>query len=858
MSRLAFEAWWPLTLFVVAAIVVLLMAANSRTALTSKHRRVLTVLRIAALAAAAIALMRPVLMSESTEVSVVYALDVSKSIAPDFIDVATRWIDKAQLEGKPANAKYLVFADTARYVSNTAAIRTVPLRTQSTPSGLDQRETNIEAALDAALYGLQPEQLKRLVLISDGNATQGDAWRALDRLRRENVRVFTFPTEVRAGHDVWIEGIDVARDVRRDEPVFVTVRVRSQTKTGAEVVLKRAGAPIAKKTVQLETGENRIPFTVRFSGGGAETLLAEIAAQGDVVRDNDKFSTGVFVQGRPQILFVEGTPEGAEHLSTVLAREGMSVKSTDPANAPSDMSGFSAYDAVILSDVVAKDLGEARMLALSSYVRDGGGGILFAAGANVYGDQGYRDSSLEKILPVSFEAQEKKRDLALLIVLDRSYSMKGRKLDLAKAATLGALDLLEEDHRFGVVTFDSQPEITVPLAPARGKRKAEDLIARFTASGQTNIYPALQMAYRVLVDLPLKTKHVILLSDGDTQPADFQRLVKRMNESSITVTTVGIGADADVELLENISKWGKGRFYATVSADEVPQIFVDETQRLVNESFTEEPFRAVLKSKSEALRGIDFERAPPLKGFVATKPKERAEISLLTEKGTPLLARWQYGLGRAVVFTSDVKNRWAADWIGWDGYGKLFSQIVREAVRRSLNEETEFIVTRDGNDAIVRLSLLNADGGFRNGLNPQVKVTQPNGQWRTLPLRQMGPGRYELRLPLTQEGAMPWRFELADAATKLISQRTGVRELYPTAREEFKLLPPDQAFLKSFAEQTGGRYAPEPKDVFADYGEKFFKARALWPWFAGAALLLYVLDLLVRRAPWIWRRFGNT
>jgi Mg-chelatase subunit ChlD len=227
-------------------------------------------------------------------------------------------------------------------------------------------------------------------------------------------------------------------------------------------------------------------------------------------------------------------------------------------------------------------LGETRMKALETYVRDQGGGLVYAAGANAYGEAGLRDSPLERVLPATFEAPEKRRDLALVIALDRSYSMKGRKLELAKAATLGALELLEEEHRFAVITFDSQPEITVPLAPVRSKRKAEDLISRFTASGQTNMYPALQMAYRMLVDVPLKAKHVILLSDGDTQPADFQRLARRMGDANITVTTVAIGAEADRALLENIATWGKGRHYYAESADSVPQIFLQETKRLVN------------------------------------------------------------------------------------------------------------------------------------------------------------------------------------------------------------------------------------------------------------------------------------
>jgi Ca-activated chloride channel family protein len=458
---------------------------------------------------------------------------------------------------------------------------------------------------------------------------------------------------------------------------------------------------------------------------------------------------------------------------------------------------------------------------------------------------------VEKVLPVTFEAQEKRRELALVIALDRSYSMKGRKLDLAKAATLGALDLLDENHRFGVITFDSQPEVTVPLAPVRSKRRAEDLISRFTASGQTNIYPALQSAYRLLVDNPSKSKHVILLSDGDTQPADFQRLVKRMAEANITVSTVAIGAEADTALMESIAKWGKGRHYYTVTPDLVPKIFIEETKRLVNESLVEEPVRAVPRRKAEAIRGIDFERAPRLHGYASTKLKDGAELTLSTETGAPLLARWQYGLGKSVVFTSDAKNRWAADWLGWPGYGKFWSQLVRETMRRDAGEDVNFEATRDGANAVVRLTALDAGGGFRNDLRPRVKATLPDGRTRTIELSQVGPGRYEVRMPMEGTGRAPWRFELVEGngVAKGLVARAGVQALHRPYPDELRLRPADQALLQAVAEQTGGKFAPEPADVFAALGDHAKRPRALWPWFAALALLCYLLDLSVRRVP---------
>lgn len=858
MSAFAVESWWPLLLLPAGILFILWVARRTETALVPARRPWVAAARIAAVTAAVAALMQPVWLARTDAVSVVYALDVSRSVDPGFIDAAIRWIERSEAQAPAHDARFMAFAASARRTADAPAIRALPVRGESggSTTALNRDATDLEAALDAARDAFEPHAVKRLVLMSDGVATTGDTWRAVERLRRDGVRIFTSPALVRSGTDAWIEGIDTPGGWRRDEPGLVKVRVQAQARTRARVTLARDGKPVAQKPLTLEPGVNVVAFTVKIPAGGASALEASVLAEGDQAHDNDRYTQSVSVGGRPRVWYIEGEQEAGTPLRDALVREGIEIVPGSASVLPDRPAGYANYDAVILSDVAAKDVGAARMQALASWVRDDGGGLVFVSGAATYGETGWRESAVEKVLPVTFEAQEKRRELALVIALDRSYSMKGRKLDLAKAATLGALDLLDENHRFGVITFDSQPEMTVPLAPVRSKRRAEDQISRFTASGQTNIYPALQSAYRLLVDNPSKSKHVILLSDGDTQPADFQRLVKRMAEANITVSTVAIGAEADTALMESIAQWGKGRHYYTVTPDLVPKIFIEETKRLVNESLVEEPVRAVPRRKAEAIRGIDFERAPRLRGYASTKLKDGAELTLSTESGAPLLARWQYGLGKTAVFTSDAKSRWAADWLGWSGYGKFWSQLVRETMRRDAGEEVDFRVTRDGAQALVHLTALDADGAFRNGLRPRLKATLPDGTSRVIPLLQSGPGRYEARLQIEAAGRGPARFELVEGngVTKGLVARAGVRALHRPYPDELRLRPADEALLQAMADQTGGKFAPEPADVFAPRDDHATRPRALWPWFAGLALLCYLLDLSLRRVP----RFGRT
>ena len=851
---------WPAVLL--AAVPLLFwLARASRTRLGRLHLLVAIILRSLAIVALALALMRPQWNASSGDVSVVYAVDVSRSVSSAFIEAAISWIEQADREGAPAQARYLAFADHAVMLSTPADIRSLAVTensvrsTAANPDVIDQAATNIEQALDAALMGLDRDRAKRIVLLTDGNQTAGDVWRILPRLTQAHVRVYPIPAKVREDNDAWVAGIDVPADVHSGEPVTVTVRVISGIDTMARVSLEEAKGVLGRRNVQLKAGLNRVAFDVTLARAGSVTLSAEVVAKGDTVSDNNRMQQSVWVKARPRVLYVEGgQAEAARYLAGALTGQGIDVRVISPAALPASAAGLAAYHAVILSDAPAKALSPEGMQAIESYVRDLGGGLLFASGENVHGEQGYSNTAVEQVLPVQFRAQEKRKDLALVIALDRSYSMKGRKMEMAKEATRATLDLLEEQHRFAVVAFDSQTYVAVPMQYVRSRRKAEDQISRIQASGQTNIYPALGIVYRLLQKTDSKAKHVILLSDGDTHPADFETLVKRMAGEKIVVSTVAVGADADRTLMSDIAKWGKGRAYVAESAETIPQIFIEETERAVRSNLLEESFKPAVKHRSAAFRGMDVEKLPELKGYVSSKARDHAEVLLATPSGAPLLVRWQYGLGKSVGFTSDVKNRWASNWIEWPGYGKFWAQQVRDLMRRDPGEELDFRVAREGSEAVVRLSMLAPDGTYRNGLAPQVRISRPDGGTATVGLVQTGAGVYQVRMPIDRS-TQAERFELVESPgmPKQVALHAGTRTLHQDYPDEYRAFPPDVELLDALAHATGGKVAPSIAEVFAQQGDESRATKSLWPWFAALGLIFYLLDIAVRRSPLAWR-----
>lgn len=855
-NSITFGALWPL-LFTLALPLIWWIGTQTRANLARRHISAVTALRCAAVLLVAVALARPAWHTGSGELSVVYALDVSGSVSGGFVAEALDWIDRAQAQMPRGSSRIVAFADRPVVVDDSAQVRALEIATGPGPAAAINRDaSNLERALDQALLALDRERIKRIVLLTDGNQTAGDVRQVLPRLQAAGARVYPVVARMRDSGDVWVDGIQLPDDVRDGEPIEVFVQVFSPTETRASVRLSRGNQRLGARNVVLAPGMNQVGFEVRLRGTGMATLTAEVEAPADTVAENNRATLTAWIGPRPRVLYVEGQQGSARYLREALEAEAIEVTVMAVSAMPSAADGLRPYDAVILSDAPAKALQEAQMRALQSYVRDAGGGFLFAGGENTFGEEGYAGSRVESMLPVEFKAQER-RDLALVIAIDRSYSMRGRKLEYAKEAARAALDLLEEQHRFGVVAFDSRPHIAVPMQDVGSKRRAVDQIGRIQASGQTNIFPALGVVHDLLEKETARTKHVILLSDGETQPADFPGLIGRMRANGIVVSAVTLGEGADLDLMKRIADLGGGRHYVATTAESIPQIFVEETQKAMRDNMVEEPIRVVVRRPMAALQGVDFGAAPTLRGHVATEARDTAEIVLATSAGAPLLVRWQYGLGKTVMFSSDVKNRWAVEWLQWPGYGKLWAQMVRETMRRDSSEALDFRVVRDGEEAEITLGMLAADGSFRTDVSPRAQVSRAGQPPVDILLRQTGPGVYSARVALNTDTAASFSLLAQGGVPTQAAARAGVRVVHARFADEYRALPPNVALLAAIAEETGGRVGADTEAVFAAQGDRGQRSHPLWPWLAAAALLAFLLDIFLRRAPFAWRRFGS-
>jgi hypothetical protein len=372
-----------------------------------------------------------------------------------------------------------------------------------------------------------------------------------------------------------------------------------------------------------------------------------------------------------------------------------------------------------------------------------------------------------------------------------------------------------------------------------------DKISGIEAGGGTRMYPAMEEAYAALRETNAKLKHVIILTDGISEPGDFEGITNKMVADRITVTTVGIGSDADQKLLEEISKLGKGRFYFTDDPNAIPQIFTKETMTASKSAINEQPFVPQLVRPTKVLEGIDLETAPFLLGYVMTRPKPTSEFVLATEKGDPLLAWWRYGLGMSVAFTSDAKTRWAAEWLTWPGYSKFWAQVVRHAMRKSEAKGVAVQVEHRAGKATVTLDAVDTAGKFLNQAETELTVISPHGGGtKKVAMTQTAPGRYVGEFDTPAAGDYHLDLTQKKDGKVLYHQSRGLMVGYP---DELRLRPTNEELLQAIARASGGKYNPAPEAVFEPLERTAERATPLWPWLVTAAALVFVVDVALRR-----------
>jgi Ca-activated chloride channel homolog len=758
--------------------------------------------------------------------------------------------------------------------------------------------TNIAEALRLARGLIPPDAAARIVLISDGNQTAGDALAAASEASgisvgsgsgsgtMKPVPIDVVPIRYALDQEVSIETLDAPPTAAAGGSVTLRAVISAATQTQGTIIILRDGQPIDLtgpevegfgRRVTLEPGQNIEAFEVPLGEGRVHRFSAvfepDISAVGEPIGDtapeNNTAEAFTVTPGRGSILIIDGAAEtdgeSSAALASTLREAGLDVTVVQPGGAPDDLLSLQQFDLVILQSVAAELLSARTQESIAAFVRDMGGGLVMIGGPGSFAAGGWRGSILEPLLPVALDLPERLvvPDAAIILVMDNSGSMRrwvlgtGRsQQEIANEAAALAIRSLDPRDLLGVITFNDSYDILIPLARNTDGKASATLMLDVPSGGGTEILSPLEAALGQMRQHAgtAKIRHIILLTDGVSRSKrGLVEIAETMAKENIKLSSIAVGDDTDSTILAEMARKGGGAFYHATQAQMLPKLLLKAVRVVRTPMLREEPFTPVLMPAGSPMTTGIGPDLPSLGGLVLTQPRTEAGVvnAIVTPGGEPVLAHWAVGLGQVVAFTSDA-HRWATPWLEWDGYRRFWTQVVRTSSRASAGRGLRGTLASDGQSLTLRTDATDDEGNPLDDLSMTATIYDPAGTPTDVALTAIGPGTYEARIPAAASGSYLALVKPTRAGKPLSPLLLG-RSI--NAGGELRDRTSNTALLEEIARVGSGRVldinAPESAAVFDRKGITPREAlapltRLLLTWLIGVLML----DIAVRRIAW--------
>lgn len=796
-----------------------------------KSHAIVLIIRMIAVGCLVFALAGPYLLLPIKEEQIVYLVDRSASMNGTEDEMVQFIQESLQSKKDEQLAGLYSFSSTLQTEAiMTKTLKEVPKFTEI--KATDQ--TNIEQSLQLATGIIDPKKATRFVLLTDGNETKGNALDFAMKFKGSNISVDVVPFSQPVVNDVSLKSFVSPQVAYVGEQQQLVTEVHATSASQGELLLYENDELIHREAVELAEGTNMFTYKHAATGEGLVKYEAVVQVGQDAIFENNKLTSVTMVQSEPHLLIVNGY-ETASPIAAALGQQSIAYDVKSPESLPNELSSYLQYNAIIFDNVPGHLVGEAKMSVIEQAVKNFGVGFTMVGGENSFGLGGYFKTPIETLLPVEMEIKGKEQlpSLGLVIVLDRSGSMSGSKLELAKEAAARSVEMLRDEDTLGFIAFDDRPWEIIETGPLNNKEEAVDTILSVTPGGGTEIYGSLAKAYENLADIKLQRKHIILLTDGQSQPGNYEDLIEQGKDNGITLSTVAIGQDADANLLEALSEMGSGRFYNVIDEQTIPSILSRETAMISRTYIEDNPFYPILYNAG-GWNTLFANGVPQMNAYIGTTAKQGATVVAESEKEDPVLAQWQYGLGKTFAFTSDSTGKWAGDWARWQDWGTFWQTLISQMLP-SYND-----VAYD-----VRVE---SDGSFM--------ITDPTNEAAFLDIVAVNEAGEELDTQLETISASQVRavvqaepglnfFRIADEKETIY--QAGLSVPYSA---EYELLPANDKLIEELTEQTGGAVLKEPQEVFRDFIKQGADRQNIATWLLLVGMLLFFIDITIRRFGW--------
>jgi len=708
--------------------------------------------------------------------------------------------------------------------------------------------TDIEGALQMAAALLPADTRKRMVLLTDAAENVGDALKSSRALALQDIVIDGVYFDTTPSAEVQVTSLDVPGRLYKGETYDIRVQIHSTANTSGVLRLYANRQLISQERVEIQKGENTFVFKDTAQDSGIKTYEAVLQVGEDTVYQNNSAVAFVEVYGLPAVAVVEGREGEGRELVKMLNQAGIETMVLTPQVLPAALEELRKYHALVLCNVAADDLGEEKMKALESYVKHLGRGLLVIGGDNSYALGGYMATPLESMLPVDVDLMRKADipSLGLVLVIDKSGSMAAgqygvSKMELAKEAAIRSTEALRPVDYIGVVAFDDVASWIVKTQAVDDVDRIKSDIGTIRPGGGTNMYPGLKLAYESLKELNVQLKHVIMLTDGQSQEGNFHGLVQEMRDHGITVSTVAVGEDSDTKLLEELANIGEGRYYYTDEFTNIPKIFTKETYLATQSYIHNRTFYPVVTGYSPIIEGF-AQGFPPLHGYIATLPKAEANVVLSSDRQDPVLAEWQYGLGRVVAWTSDLRGSWTGDWLVWNEVQRFWLNVISWILPMEDERYGLLDVSRMEDRGHITLDI---SQNWNEALSSHAVVIKPGGGQQEISLQITQPGKYEGQFEIDEVGVYLVRVELKDGESTALQIEDGLAVSY-SPEYDIRNQGSDE-LLKKLVKETGGIMLEKPEQAFREDLQPVLAETEVAPYLLSAALVLFVVEIALRR-----------
>ena len=860
-----FDFRTPLFLILLAAIPVLIFVQRKAHLSTAKWRKSVTFfLRGAALLCAILALANLHRTHKEQRLAVVFLIDASESISPTQYEEVSKQINAAVDKLKPTDTFGII--SFARETSVLLEIR----QKQDQPSPINMLETFTEqtirrdatdvlTALKRTIALLPDNYHQRIVLFSDGihNAGGTSLTDYLPLLSASKVEILTIPLAT-VNDAVRVVQLQIPTQVRKGQSFEIGAVIETDgSRPTLTATFYRDDQSIRDFEWTLQSGTHSLSLvTEQFleAGNHRYTLRLNVT---DEIPENNQGHGVVTIQDKPHVLYVEGdltravvsldsvgavsnhTEDRAE-LKTILEENGFVVEMASPTEMPTELVALQRNSVLILSNVSAETLTPEQLQSIENYVRDLGHGFVVIGGERAYGPGGYTDTALERTLPVEMTPQEHKDTVAIVFVIDTSGSMANyvearQKIGLAIEGVRAGIRNLDEEDVAGILGFNIDIHTISELTSDHNTLRQAVSRLRPTG-GTTKMKDATKQAYEMLKANDAKRKHIVLLSDGksDDDTSAFLALAEQAAEAHISITAIAIG-DANKARLTQFAEKGNGHAVFVENIQQLPAILTEavrETQRYI----VQEPFQPAITTTSESIvSGIGT--PPQLHGYVATTEKETAQVFIRSHKDEPILAGWNFGLGKAIAWTTDVKPAWAKEWIPWQNFGKFWGQVINWTLPAA----------GAGTDFDLRVSMhhgraeVNIDTRTPSEASYKVHIVGPDRVSKIVEIQQVTPTRYNGTFQMQDSGSY---IVTAEREGDTLRSTETLSLPYPAEYAEFQV---DTVSLKMLAAETAGIHEPTPTQIAAPAGVPIERQASLAQALLVVAAILFVLEMILRR-----------